>query len=160
MSVEGLPETLRALDSQRGAYRRAIRDTILRLSMLMVGKVKDSKLSGQVLNVRTGRLRRSINMKLEETPAEVAGYVGTNVVYARPHEFGLTMDEQVKEHMRTATQAWGRMIKNPHATLVRAHVRHVTLPERSFLRSTLEEMQPQIKAELASAMENARGAGV
>lgn len=121
--------------------------TIARLVITLQRNVK-IKLSGGVLNVRTGRLRRSINMELRgvDTP-QVEGRVGTNVVYARPNEFGY--NGTVKEHMRTIKEAFGKPLKAPVTFSVPAHTTH--LPERSFLRSALAELQPEIKRSLKGA---------
>lgn len=129
--------------------------SIARLVLVLMVKVKGSKLSGQVLNVRTGRLRRSINQRVEgiNTPV-VAGYVGTNVKYARPHEYGFEGSVNVKQSLRMQVMAWGRPIE-PVQTIVRAHKRAVTLPERSFLRSALADMTPQIRRELVGAVTEA-----
>jgi HK97 gp10 family phage protein len=50
--------------------------------------IKSGKLSGQILNVRTGTLRRSITAQTEDRGNEIVGQVGTNVKYAKFHEFG------------------------------------------------------------------------
>ena len=42
----------------------AVRQSIVRSTLKLLVKVKREKLSGQVLNVRTGRLRRSITQKV------------------------------------------------------------------------------------------------
>lgn len=110
-------------------------------------KSKQDKLSGQVLQVRTGRLRRSINVKMRETQDAVVGTVGTNVSYARPHEFGFQGVVTVREHLRQA--------KSGKSFRVRAHPRKVDLPERSFLRSALAELVPVIRDELQQATQRA-----
>lgn len=97
-----------------------------RITLQLLRRTKE-KLSDDVLHVRTGRLRRSITQQVTRTETEVFGTVGTNVEYARAHEFGRSMDERVREHMRTAKQAWGKALKNPQAVLVRAHTRHVEI---------------------------------
>ena len=153
--VLGLPETLKALDRSTEQMKAALRGAITKLTMQLLTRVKEQKLSGQVLNVRTGRLRRSITFDVSEQAGQIVGVVGTNVVYSARFEMGFKGDEQVRAHMRTAKMAWGKQIKNPHSTQVKAHVRKVNVPERSFLRSALNEMAPQIQAELAAAVEAA-----
>src|SRR4051812_49353550 len=61
--------------------------TVRQLGLMLLTRVKQ-KLSDDVLHVRTGRLRRSINMKFEDNGFSVTATVGTNVVYARIHEMG------------------------------------------------------------------------
>lgn len=139
-----------------GAMRGAILASVIALS----AKVKDEKLSGQVLKTRTGRLRRSINHKTSEAGDVLTGTVGTNVEYARRHEFGGTFDEQVRAHMRTCRQVFGQQLRAPIRVSVRAHPRHVVLPERSFLRSAFTESLPGIQARMENAIKEAvNGAG-
>jgi len=95
------------------------------------------KLNGEVLNVRTGRLRRSITQRVTESAGKVEGIVGTNVEYAHAHEFGFQGNVTVKEHLR-------RLKASGRQAIVRAHSRNVNLPERSFLRSALRELEPEI----------------
>lgn len=127
--------------------------SIGRLTLQLLREVKAGKLSGQVLNVRTGRLRRSINQRLEQRdPLQITGYVGTNVVYGRRHELGFTGSESVRQHLRTVTQAWGRPLRAPRSITVRAHSRRVSVPPRSFLRSALQDMAPAIRQTLQAAV--------
>lgn len=58
------------------------------------------RLSGEVLNVRSGRLRRSVNSKTVDNGDTIAGSVGTTVTYGRFWELGFHGSEQVKEHTR------------------------------------------------------------
>lgn len=136
-------------------FTAALGQSIGRLVLMLQRNVKADKLSGQVLRVRTGRLRRSINARTEgigtETPA---GYVGTNVSYARAHEYGFAGRVTVKQHMRNIKQAFGRSI-TPVQVMVGTHTRRVDIPEKSFLRSALSELEPQIKSEIRGAVTEA-----
>lgn len=129
--------------------RAELRKAIERQSFKLASKVKAQKLSGQVLNVRTGRLRRSINHRIEEHGARIVGHVGTTVEYAKKHEFGLSSVVTVREHLRKA--------KGGQSVTVRAHGQRVNLPERSFLRSALAESLPDIRAALQQAAQEAAG---
>lgn len=126
-----------------------------RLTIEVQSHVKQDKLSGQVLKNRTGTLRRSINRRVESTPTSVQGIVGTNVKYAKVHEFGFKGTVSVREHLRFITQAWGRPISTTEVT-VRAHQRKVVLPVRSFLRSALKDKQGEIVFRLSEAKRGLR----
>lgn len=117
----------------------ALKTEIRRIAVDVSAHVKDKKLSGQVLKVQTGRLRRSINFRVAETGTGIEAKVGTNVEYARVHEFGFKGTVNVKEHMRKGKKAYR----------VRAHSRNVDLPERSFLRSTMTDMRAGIDQRIA-----------
>ncbi|EPK9979350.1 MULTISPECIES: HK97 gp10 family phage protein [Acinetobacter calcoaceticus/baumannii complex] len=125
----------------------AVRQSIVRSTLKLLVKVKREKLSGQVLNVRTGRLRRSITQKVIDLSNGVTGIVGTNVEYAAAHEYGFKGDVTVKAHLRMIKMAFGKSI-NPKQVNIKAHTRKVNLPENSFLRSALEEMRKEIKQDL------------
>lgn len=121
-----------------------LRDAIGRLVLKLQRHVMQDKLSGQVLNVRTGTLRRSIDQRVVETGQGVVGIVSTNVKYGKAHEFGSNQPVTVKAHLRTIKQAWGKPLAAPVTSTVRAHQRMQHLPERSFLRSALRDMQPEV----------------
>lgn len=146
--VIGGEQTVAKLGRLSRQGKAAIRVSVQRLTLQLLAKVKAGKLSGQVLNVRTGRLRRSINQKIKLEKTGVYGIVGTNVEYARAHEYGGAVT--VKAHMRMMRTAWGRAVKNPRKIQVRAHT--VNYPERSFLRSALADMEPDIRAEIQKAL--------
>ena len=78
-----------------------MRDGIGRAVLRVQRRVKE-KLSGEVLNVRTGRLRRSIVERVESSGSVVTGIVGTNVEYAAPHEYGFIGVVTVKESLRVS----------------------------------------------------------
>lgn len=137
--------------------RGAVRRSLARAGVQVLTRAKE-KLSGPVLKTRTGRLRRSINTQFVESPTRLAVQVGTNVEYAAVHEYGFDGQQTVKAHLRTMSQAFGRQIA-ARKVAVRAFQRHVHLPERSFLRSSLAELAPQIRAELAHDVQAALEGG-
>lgn len=139
VTVPNAEQLQRDLGITRTRLLADIKTEIRRVAVDVTAHVKDRKLSGQVLKVQTGRLRRSVNLKVTESATGVEARVGTNVEYARIHEFGFTGTVNVKEHMRKGKQAY----------TVRAHTRRVNLPERSFLRSSLSDMRQDIDQRIA-----------
>ena len=127
-----------------------VQKEIMRLALKMTGKVM-GKLSGDVLRVRTGRLRRSIHPEWDFRQGYSGATVGTNVEYAAIHEYGFSGSVQVKSFQREMTKAFGKPI-SPTQVTVRAHTRNVNMPERSFLRSTLREMNSEIVEGLQKAI--------
>lgn len=81
---------LRAAFKKLGDRLPQATEQAMRMSTLFLqGRVQERKLSGQVLKVQTGRLRSSINTRVKKLgPLQVIGIIGTNVVYARAHEYG------------------------------------------------------------------------
>lgn len=138
------------LDSMSSKLHERLVRVVERLSIELQAHVKQNKLSGQVLKNRTGTLRRSINRRVTVTPTSVQASVGTNVKYAKVHEYGFKGTVQVREHLRMIKQAWGRPIEEREVS-VRAHARKVDLPARSFLRSALRDKRAQIVFQLSEA---------
>jgi phage gpG-like protein len=117
--------------------KKGLLEAVTRLAIQLQRNVVKDKLSGQVLNVRSGTLRRSIsqlatNQLVSQTETSTEGRVGTNVEYAHIHEYGGTIARHSKKGV-------GRAV----------------YPERSFLRSAMREMESQIKTELENALKQA-----
>lgn len=125
---------------------------VTRLSIEVQAAVKEQKLTGQVLHVRTGTLRRSINRRVTQIPQGTFASVGTNVSYARVHEFGFRGNVSVRARTRKVKSAFGKPLRAAALQNVRAHSRRVDLPARSFLRSTLREQEPRIVSSLRDAV--------
>lgn len=151
-TVTGDAEIVRALSQGADTLPRRMGVTVAKLTMKLAARVKSQKLTGQVLNVRTGRLRRSITPRVTGMgSSRVEGVVGTNVSYARKHEYGFTGTASVRAHLRMVKKAFGKSI-SPTQVQVRAHSRNVVYPEKSFLRSALKDMKPEILQALSSAV--------
>lgn len=92
--------------------------------------IKSRKLSGQVLNVRTGRLRSSFAMQRAryQSGIGVYGLVGTNVIYARIHEVGGVIKPTAGKYLRFKTPdgSW-------HT------VKQVTIPARPYAAPAMRE---------------------
>lgn len=151
-AVIGDKEIARRFRALPDGIRSRVTDSIGRLTIRLQRKVMQEKLTGQVLKVRTGTLRRSIDQRLVTDSAAVSGVVSTNVKYAKAHEYGSNQTVTVKEHVRLIKQAWGKPLKSPVWATVKAHSAKQNLPERSFLRSALAEMKPEILADLEKAV--------
>ncbi len=147
-------ETLVAnLKDTAAGYGRRVPMTVHALGLDLLKLVKENYLSGQALGVRSGRLRRSVNERFTADASTFTSSVGTNVSYARFWELGFTGLEEVKEHMRMMTTAWGKPVANPRQVLVRSHQRKVNQEPRSFLQPALADMKNEIRARLVGAIE-------
>lgn len=149
----GGEEVVAKFNAMSPAIANSLQKTVGRLTLELLREVKGNKLSGQALNVKTGRLRRSINQRVEANGSKVAGYVGTNVQYAAYQEYGFKGSQNVRAHLRMMTQAFGKTIKNPHKVMVSAHSRQVNHLDHSFLRSALNDMTDQIQSSMQIDME-------
>ena len=142
-TVAGGQQVAGKLKGVAGSTRGAIRKTVGRLTLELLVKVKQEKLSGQALNVRTGRLRRSITQRITSTDSEISAIVGTNVEYGKFHEMGLGIKADMKKK-REAFKA-GLLASKPS-------LNPDNLPPRSFLRSALKEMSPRILEEFKNSV--------
>lgn len=171
--IIGAEEVTRRLRAIPDGVRSNLTDSIGRLTLKLQRKVKQEKLSGQVLKVRTGTLRRSVDQSMVTDGNSIAGVVSTNVKYGKAHEYGFqgTVQQTVKEHLRRSKEQMKAAIlkrkdgmsfvskrgKKNGAILVREHTRtaQINLPERSFLRSALRDMEGEIIKSINKAVSNA-----
>lgn len=150
--VTGDTEVIIALGRLNEAAHGRIVQAVTRNTLRLQTLVKAGKLSGQVLNVRTGTLRRSIDQVVHDDGDVVRGEVDTNVHYARAHEYGWRGTQTVGAHLRTIKQVFGKRLKTPKTIMIGTHARTVNMPERSFLRSALREIEPLFREDIRKAV--------
>jgi hypothetical protein len=160
MKIEGNVNLPSAVEKRIGQLparvQTALERKITQLTIKLQRKVVAEKLQGQVLKVRTGRLQRSITQAVQKADGSVIGVVSTAVKYARPLEYGFAGTVNVREHLRTITQAFGKQLKEPVTVTVKAHTARLNLmPPHSFLRTALKEMEPEILAGIDEAIKGA-----
>lgn len=115
------------------------------------------KLSGEVLNVRTGNLRRSIQYEVTDAAGQINASVFSagDVKYAAIHEFGGTID--IPEITPVKAKALHFMSGGKDVFAMRARAHTVTMPERSFMRSSLAEQEGAIREALVNAVRQVAG---
>jgi phage gpG-like protein len=121
------------------------------LAAALAAKVRDDKLSGQALAVRTGALKASIAADVSVEDRTVTATVGSagDVKYAAIQEFGgrtsaheiLPDKAQALAFLLGGVLRFARRVEHPGSTL----------PARAYLSSALEESRDEIVAELTSA---------
>ncbi len=146
---------------------------------LTVGHIQAAKLSQRgplTLGVVTNRLRSSIRPSAAVVEVNaVSSSIGSNVAYAAAHEFGFDGQVQVRSFTRknprgnlfsaaaTVSLKDGRIsrakakVKQTAAgiSIVRAHQRHMKLPERAFIRTGIEERAKAYGVSISAAIEGA-----
>ena len=118
------------------------------LAQRLYDRVEDN-LSGAVLQRRTGRLAASITQQVDGLTASV-GFDPAAVPYGAAQEFGADLRAHliaVKNARALSFVVAGRRIFARHVMFPGAH-----LPERSFLRSALAALAPDIGAAIAAAV--------
>jgi phage gpG-like protein len=130
----------------QGELSRSMAQIVIALTR----KIKQEKLSGQVLKNGTGTLRRSISPNVIKDKIGVTGTVGTNVVYARIHEYGgrtppreiLPRRGRALAFMWRGEQRFFKKVQHPGSVI----------PKHSFMRTALREMEPEIRKEFERAI--------
>lgn len=138
------------LDRVSDRRRAAIRGEVISLTQQLAALVRQ-KLSGPVLNRRSGALYNSIKSQLIENPSTIYGTVySQGVPYAAVHEFG---GRGYYPIVPVRAKALAFMVGGKLVFAQR--VNHPPAKERSFLRSSLNDMRDQIIARLSSAAKTA-----
>lgn len=118
--------------------------------------IRSSKLSGQVLNRRSGDLAASIfKIDAQPTASSVSGGArgGGDLPYARIHEFGgvIPAHDVVAKNAR----ALSFTIDGVRRFAKSVHIPDVQMPERSYMRSAFEEKAPEGIESLRAAVKEA-----
>ena len=148
---EQLLERLRALPD---AINSGVLRGITQLGIELQRNVQQNKLSGQVLRSRTGSLKSSVDLRVDQSGGAITASVFTDSRYAGVQEYGFAGTVSVRASLRRIREAFGRPIAEKTIS-VRAYDRRMDLPERSFLRSALEDMTPAIRDAVETALTEA-----
>lgn len=152
--------------------RKALVTAVTRATLAVEKRAKEL-VSGPVLTVRTGTLRRSISHRIEPQPDRVTGRVTAGAAYARIHELGGTTRPHLIRPKRAKALRFGvqntRFLESAEGSfsydgvdMVFARVVHhpgSKIPERSYLRRALRETTGQIRAEIRLAVREAAAFG-
>jgi len=144
VALAGMPERLRA----------ALLEKATALAAELEVKIQQ-KLAGDALNPRTGALARSIVATIAAGAGNVSVSIATSgdVKYAAIHEFGGTIPphEIVPDKARVLAFAVG----GKQVFAARVNLPAVTMPQRSYLRSSLAEMADEIADAMTEAVAEA-----
>jgi phage gpG-like protein len=144
-----------ALDARLAALPAGLRadlaEKAARLGAALADKMRMEKLSGQVLNARSGALAGSIVAEAGAEDGAIVARVGVagDVKYAAIQEYG----GRTAAHEIMPTKAAALAFVSGGALRFARRVEHPgsIIPERSYLRSSLAEMAEAIVAEFAAA---------
>lgn len=152
VTLVGDRELIARLDSMPREVRQMLRQKVRSLALRLKARIQRDKLSGQVLNVVTGALRRSIHDVVKEDTHSVTGEVRSSgdVKYAGIHEFGGRTKAHIIEPRKKDALAF--MLGGKMVFAKRVNHPGSKMPERSYMRSALSEMAPTIQRELREAV--------
>lgn len=151
-SMEGGDREIRKVSSLSGHMHDEALKSVTMLGSALLLLVKQ-KLSGPVLKAPTGNMKGATNLRVDESASAITATVGISlgtIPYARIHEYGGTILPKNGPYLvfKTADGAWHK-------------VKSVTMPERSYMRSSLNDLRPTITTELAAVPGRAaRAAGL
>jgi HK97 gp10 family phage protein len=151
-TIEGLEVLAARLEAMSGKLAAALGQEAARLGDELRAAV-ERNLGGGVLQQRSGRLAASIDVSVQRDGAAVSATVGSDVPYAAIHEYGgmIPAREILPQSARALAFPW----QGRPRFFKRVELPPVQMPERSFLRSALAEMAPEIRAALAAAVSRA-----
>ena len=136
--MSDLDDLRQALSDLPGSVRGALRAELQAAMADLAASIQDDKLSGQVLKVRSGRLRASITAEVSDDGESLSGTVGSDVPYAAIHEYGGTIVRRQAAAARRGRRPGGAGV--------------TVEPERSYLRSALAEQADDIRDRLTQAI--------
>ena len=152
VTLTGAKETVAALQMLPNTVSDAIWRSVTRQTLKLQAHVVRDYLSGQVLRVVTGALRRSIQSMVRREGTATIGEVFSagDVKYAAIHEFGFNGPETVRQHIRT--MVFGKTVP-PFS--VGPFERHMNMPARPFMRPALADSEAGIYAAIRADAEAA-----
>ena len=153
-SLVGDSTVLDRLRQMPEAARQGVARAVAQLGIDLQNNVQQNKLSGEVLRVRSGTLRQSIMLQTDQSGTAATATVWSNVDYAAAQEYGFSGTVSIRATLRQIKEAFGRPIAAKTVS-VRPYGRRMDLPERSFLRSALDDMTPDISAGIEDALRTA-----
>jgi hypothetical protein len=153
--ASGLDSVRARLQALPGAVQDGLARALARASLDLQAAAQ-AKLSGDVLQSRTGALRCSIAATVSASDSGISAAVSSDLSYAGFQEYGFQGIETVSAHLRTIKQAFGRPLRaGSERIAVGSYDRKVDYPAHSFLRSALADMQTEIMSGLETAVTEA-----
>jgi len=144
VQVSGDTELIERIGKMPSGVHNALLRKITALAIEMQRKIRVDKLSGQVLNKRTGALQSSIFQEVSDERTAIIATVsaGKDVPYAAIHEYGgVTKPHDIYPKNAKALhffiggkEVFAKVVHHPGSKM----------PERSYMRSTLADMKQEI----------------
>jgi phage gpG-like protein len=149
------PTLLDAASAALAAMPERIREALTAKANVLAAELEakiQQKLSGEVLNRKSGALAGSITTTMEESSAGVSVRIATSddVKYAAIHEFGGAIPPH--QIVPDKAKALAFVIGGKQTFAVRVQMPTVMMPERSYMRSSLAEMADEIGDEFTRAV--------
>jgi phage gpG-like protein len=137
------------------AMPERIRDALATKANALAAELQakiQQKLSGEVLQMRSGALAGSIGVTIDDPSADVSVRIttSTDIKYAAIHEFGGTIPPH--QIVPDKARALAFLVGGKQVFATRVQLPAVTMPERSYMRAALSEMADEVRDEFSSAV--------
>jgi phage gpG-like protein len=148
VSTAGLDAEISRLGALPQTLAARLAQEVERLGDVLRDRV-ERNLSGEVLQQRSGRLAGSIAVDVQRSGFSASATVSSDSPYAAIHEYGGTIPARtiLPKSARALAFPW----RGRQRFFKRVQLPPVTMPERSFMRSALEETAPEIRAAIEQA---------
>jgi hypothetical protein len=153
LEIQGTDRVIAFVSSTERRVTDALRRAVAIATIDLSNYVKTNKLSGQVLNVKTGTLRRAVKSYPPSGDGPIVGTVSVGqeaAVYGRVHEYGGAGPYEITPIRAKAL----RFMLGGQAVFAKS-VMHPPAKERSFMRSALADKRAEIIARLERAVSSA-----
>jgi phage gpG-like protein len=111
VALTGDADVAQNLDGYAARLQTELRGALGQMAERLRQDIVASKLSGQKLQSRSGRLQRSIAVTAGTDAGDVLSVsVTANAPYAALHEYGFRGSETIRAHVRRIIEAFGRPI--------------------------------------------------
>jgi hypothetical protein len=127
---------------------------ITTLGIELQRKIQEIELTGQPLVTRSSSLKSSNSLQVDQSDDKIAATVSSGSQYTHAREYGFAGAVDVGTNLRRITKAFGRPIPRK-AISIQSYRRRIDVPDRSFLSSALEDMEPAIHDEVEAALREA-----
>ncbi len=159
--MQGDTEFVSRLRSMPQKLNNSLLQAITGACISLEAYIKDTQLSGAVLNVRSGDLRRSINHDVQNSGNQIIGEVFSagNIPYAKIQEYGGTINHPggTAYFIDSKTQL-AVFISNAESLglgLPRTKAHEIKIPERSYMRTGLADKTAEIQERISTAVQEA-----
>ena len=155
LEITGSESVITRLGEVTGKVRIAAKSSLDAWAAELAGYIQMSKLSGNPLHRRSGRLSASVHPVSVDTAQSISGGAasGENVPYAKIHEYGGMIPAHVVVVRNAKALAFtvGGVMRFAKSV----QIPNVTMPERSYMRSSLREEAPKGIEQLRAAVREA-----
>jgi len=149
-------------DREVSSWLRSIPDTvntslvpaITKLGVDLQRKIQEGAPGAQLLAARFRSLHSSIDLQIDQSADGVTATLLRDSGYARTGGYGSIGRVGVKNSLRQIKDTFRRP-RSGKAVSVQSHSPKMDVPEHSFLRSALEEIEPAIREEVEAALNQA-----